>query len=337
MSGKLRAGDMIKSVEYTAGRSRSKVLSSKHISADPGANRLIMINEILGKPQHYPIELRVKRTRCPNLSIEPSCYRLSSGTLDLSDNILIRENRWDELTIGLNQLQLIDLSLNGDNVGRNGCAALATILAQKESSLRGLHLKNNDIDDDCIFNFIDALQNNTTLSTLNLDGNNGITSIGWQSLLNLICNETSISTTYQSNHTLCQLYTKTPEQVAGRTWQGRTWQRLRGMLAVNGAGKRLAPLSKIHYIHFKDNFGVQPLLNMNVKIMPRFIYWIANSDPKDKQRLGKLHHLLCNWNVKELFGFRSAESIWLRSRIAELEASVEKLKAENAAFSHCSI
>ena len=39
--------------------------------------------------------------------------------------------------------------------------------------------------------------------------------------------------------------------------------------------------------------------------------------------------MLRNWNIPTLFGFPSAESLRIGSRVADLESLVEQLKAEN--------
>ena len=102
------------------------------------------------------------------------------------------------------------------------------------------------------------------------------------------------------------------------------------MLSINR--KQKAALRKIRYAHFQgDSFDLQPFLDMDVKIMPALLVWLANNSSESCScRLGKMYYFIQNWDVPVLFGFPSAESIRIGSRMSELEALVKKLRSENA-------
>jgi len=68
--------------------------------------------------------------------------------------------------------------------------------------LEELHLGQNEIDDEGISILANALQTNTSLSLMNLHGNEEITIEGMKLLLKLINDISSIKATLQSNHTL---------------------------------------------------------------------------------------------------------------------------------------
>eukprot|EP00985_Skeletonema_marinoi_P034665 scaffold44506_cov131-Skeletonema_marinoi.AAC.2 len=102
------------------------------------------------------------------------------------------------------------LHLDGNNIkinadGRNG---LAKLLQGGHSTLKGLWLSNNMIDNEGVAILVDILRSNTTLTTLALEHNNDITYDGEMLLLKLVNNLSSIKATLQSNHTLTNLTMK---------------------------------------------------------------------------------------------------------------------------------
>ena len=75
------------------------------------------------------------------------------------------------------------------------------------ASLETLDLDENNINDDTLIDFTRALEHNKTLKSLFLYQNPDddwprITERGWEALSNLLCNKSSIMSTYNSNHTL---------------------------------------------------------------------------------------------------------------------------------------
>ena len=71
-----------------------------------------------------------------------------------------------------------------------------------------LDLRRNKIDDEGVAVLIDALQNNTSLKTLDLRNNDGISNQGRIMLLKLVNDISSIKATLQSNHTLRFIYVR---------------------------------------------------------------------------------------------------------------------------------
>jgi len=100
------------------------------------------------------------------------------------------------------------LMLNGNNIGTDGCRVLAKLLQEEDSTLAHLQLRGNKIDDEGVGILVDALQNNKSLGTLDLRGNDGISKQGQISLLKLVNDISCIKATLQSNHTLRYLNDK---------------------------------------------------------------------------------------------------------------------------------
>ena len=77
-----------------------------------------------------------------------------------------------------------------------------------DSTLTTLYLRNNEIDDEGVAILVDALQNNTKLTTLDLRENDGLSTQGQIMLLKLVNDISSIKSTLQSNHTLKFIHVK---------------------------------------------------------------------------------------------------------------------------------
>jgi len=106
------------------------------------------------------------------------------------------------------------LSLSFNSVNADGCRELAKLLQGREATLSTLWLNRNKIDDDGVEILVDALQNNTSLTTLGLVGNDDISDHGEMKLLKLVNDISSIKATLQSNHTLTNLHISQREFLA---------------------------------------------------------------------------------------------------------------------------
>eukprot|EP00985_Skeletonema_marinoi_P030917 scaffold34721_cov100-Skeletonema_marinoi.AAC.2 len=97
------------------------------------------------------------------------------------------------------------LRLNDNNINADGCQEIAKLLQGGGATLSTLWLQNNRIDDDGAGILADALRNNTSLTTLNLSENDGISKQGMTMLLKLVNDISSIKATLHSNHTLTSI------------------------------------------------------------------------------------------------------------------------------------
>ena len=76
--------------------------------------------------------------------------------------------------------QLTTLNIIGNNIGRNECTALSTLLRCTTTELKTLNLCNNLIDDEGVECIVNALANVNTLQELVLSSNRSITLNGWK-------------------------------------------------------------------------------------------------------------------------------------------------------------
>ena len=107
-----------------------------------------------------------------------------------------------EIDIGSIPPNLDILSLARNNINTDGCRELVKLLQCKHSTLTNLFLVASRIDDEGVAILVDALENNTSLTQLALQKNEGITVKGKALLLKLVNDVSSIAATLQSNHTL---------------------------------------------------------------------------------------------------------------------------------------
>ena len=312
--GKIRPGDIIAKVSYQDG--------SKEVWNAPVSHEELGL--LLRCPDRYPVELTLQHsagsTRQHTLH-DPLCAK---EKLDLSENMILQHIEWSTLLHRICNLHhLKELDLSNNNIGREACTAIASML-KNHSALNSLSLGNGHIDDTCISLLVDGLKHNKSLKSLNLSGNTGITQAGKNCILTLLCDKTTISSTYNSNHTLqTDMGFLLIDEVFLLSEIGQ-------MLSFNK--KQNAASRKIEYAHFQgDSFDLQPFLDMDVKIMPALLVWLANNSSESCScRLGKMYYFIRNWDVPVLFGFPSAESIRIGSRMSELDTLVKKLRLENA-------
>ena len=96
--------------------------------------------------------------------------------------------------------------ING--VSEAGWSAFSAVLRNPESALEIIDLSKNSINDEVMHSFSNALASNTKLKKFNIQGTFSITSNGFAAFTHLLCNSSSILTTYQSNHIIEELWKK---------------------------------------------------------------------------------------------------------------------------------
>ena len=324
----IRSGDIITKVEYQDGSNRKGFTNITEKKA---------LAKLLQSSKNYPIKLSSQHNEYTKpmkqgSGKKPENPLFMTNKLDLSENILQLNKNWGHLMNGLSQLHLLEnLDLSKNKLGRSGCEALATLLEKENSVLKCLSLVKTRMDDEGITIIVYALRNNKTLETLNLSKNKRITESGWKCILDLICDTTSINSTYLSNHTLKGLGDELPRlALTTNSSELRTILcRLTQMLSNNEFHSAIAARRKIWDTHFDIcTFDLQPFLDMDVKIMPHLLSWMT-SNTQDGHLCSKIYHFIHDWDVPVLFGFPSAESVRIGSRLTELELLVKKLRLEN--------
>ena len=93
------------------------------------------------------------------------------------------------------------LNLDGTDINDVACETLQTLLQHESYSVKKLSLNRNNITSKGLLVLLNGLKNNKHLQVLSLLRNN-IHKQEWGHILTLICDESTIDSTYFSNHTL---------------------------------------------------------------------------------------------------------------------------------------
>ena len=99
-------------------------------------------------------------------------------------------------------VNLKTLHLEYNRINSSGCHGIAKLLREGDNTLEELFLCDNLINDEGVVILIVALKTNTTLKMLGLRGNSGISNNGYNRMLELVNDVSSIKATLHSNHTL---------------------------------------------------------------------------------------------------------------------------------------
>ena len=275
---------------------------------------------LLRKPGSFPLTLTLQRETLMqpwNISLH------TESRLDLNDNMFVKDgNNWARISQGLAQMRNVTtLFLGGNNIGREGCEIVASLLTRDDMLLTTLYLGRNSLDDECMRILAEALRRNDRLSYLGLSDNEAITESGWEHALKLVCDTSSAEGTFRSNHTLRIV----PDD--------KVDTELARLIGINGELTRsISPgRQKVWKVHFDGRrFDLQELLQMDARLMPRVLGWFACDDNcnSPRMRFEKLYRVVRSWNIPELFGFPSPERVRMGSRVADLESSVKRLRAE---------
>ena len=194
---------------------------------------------------------------------------------------------------------LEELYLRGNmSVTSTGWQALASLAeGNPNSALRAIDISGSTtFDDDAVFAWVDALQRNTKLDSLTISSRGitsswGITSKGWSAFQNLVCNETSVDTIYDSNHTLSlktqpNYWFGAPREVGSllQTCEGFKVSSSFSRLSVTSKNycksdkvQRKIGLQKVINFYFKHgNSHMQELMEMDLNVLVFAIGSIAS-------------------------------------------------------------
>lgn len=167
---------------------------------------------------------------------------------------------------------LTKLGLGDNRIGRSGCTVLADLLQDPQCTLKTLDLYANQLDNDCILAIATSLANNTSLETLNIEENFGITNDNWwEAFSEVLCNSSSVYNTYSSNHTLsCISYNEDEYN-----------EKLEYYLDLNGnSDKKEVATLKILRNH--KHFDMKPFFASDLKFFPVVLSWFEAAKEYDE-------------------------------------------------------
>ena len=168
-------------------------------------------------------------------------------------------------------LNMIDL-LENPSITTKGWQRFATILEAPNSTLSSIDITRNNIDHEAAASFASALANNHTFLQLHLR-DNPITDDWWQAFLKLLCDTSSVNSTFLSNHTLLGM--------GGiREDARRVMQPLLDLNARND--KKEVAVIKILQNH--EDFDMLPFFEWEFKYLPLVLNWLERASECEMPR-----------------------------------------------------
>ena len=175
-----------------------------------------------------------------------------------------------------------------------GWLGLSRLFGSNLSNLREFDISDNGIDDDTIISFINELsQNENSLlkrfiirveegylgSDPPIDPANDI----WDSIMNLLCNTSSVDATYFSNHALCSLGGFVVEELDEYSddddsdiFEFEMPLKVYDLLEMNeDDDKKQVARKKIIKHHFSGDFNLNALIGSDQKLLPHKISWFG--------------------------------------------------------------
>ena len=168
--------------------------------------------------------------------------------------------------------QLDELTFYDNNIGNGGCDAIATLLIDPNCNLHTLDLWGVNITDEGAIIIANSLVNNTQLQELDLRSNaiGAIDQSVEDAFSRVLCNTSSINSTFLSNHTLEKLFLVDIPDENG--------QRLASLLIMNEeTNKRHVAIKKILKHH--PNIDMDPMFEwdaegeQSLKALPYVLDW----------------------------------------------------------------
>lgn len=158
-------------------------------------------------------------------------------------------------------------------------AFAAAVLQNPDSALETLDLGSNSIDYDSLVSFANSLMHNSKLKELFLDEEEDMIEItNWDALSHVLCNESSgIMGTFRSNHTLQRVFN--PDNAIDSCAESLLPSILSTLLQLNREHTKVeAARRKILKVHFSGDFNMEPFIDMNMKVVPHAIAWMAKDE-----------------------------------------------------------
>ena len=188
-----------------------------------------------------------------------SCTKLK--TLNL-DNNGINDEGIDALVPALKKcshLEILKLDIN-TSISTKGWQMLASILNAPNSNLTNLSIRNN-IDDQAAAAFANALVNNSTLRVVYLGPHSSVTYKGRKAFSKMLCDTSSVNSTFLSNHTLQYITSSTD---------------LTPLFTLNKRDDK-KEVAVIKILQHHNDINMTPFFEWEFKVLPLMIDWLKRA------------------------------------------------------------
>ncbi|KAL7459867.1 hypothetical protein ACHAWC_011873 [Mediolabrus comicus] len=174
---------------------------------------------------------------------------------------------------------LKQLCLTGNSsITSSGLRILTSLMSTPNCQLEQLWLYHMNIGDEGAAVLTDGLVKNKTLRKLWFNPTTcGITSTGWEGFNTMLCDTSSINTTFLSNHTLQLIgkhysnYSSADDQIPREI---RRHLRMHNKLANSSPSK----IAKLKILQQHKNMRMDPFLEKNLMFLPLIVAWFQGSE-----------------------------------------------------------
>ncbi len=163
-----------------------------------------------------------------------------------------------------NCVNLKELSLsNNRTITASGLRSLSTLLQSERCFLTDISLRDIPFGDDGAVALADALKGNKSTKQLYFFPESArVTSVGWSAFSKLLCDTSSVSSTYLSNHSL---------ETLGKWDNGGAPSDVKALLELNRLPAEHVAIHKI--LKSNSEIALEPFLEWRLKLMPLVVSW----------------------------------------------------------------
>eukprot|EP00984_Skeletonema_dohrnii_P034230 scaffold33508_cov96-Skeletonema_dohrnii-CCMP3373.AAC.6 len=180
--------------------------------------------------------------------------------LDLDKNP-IDDQGLQELVAGITNAKLEELWLSDTLITGAGLRYLSTYFQSESFCLRTLDLTHIDFGDEGAMVLADGLRGNQSLKNLYfIPDESGITDVGWAAFSKLLCDPSSINSTYHSNHNIERIGENTPLNISQYLELNRNPH---------------PAMNKILKSH--PDLDMEPLFQWKLKLLPVVVDWFESA------------------------------------------------------------
>ena len=265
---------------------------------------------------------RLHKNGCVALATLLRCSASELGNLFITHNE-INDDGIDVLIPALKNCSCLhELWISHNpSITTRGWQSLASILESPNYNLEVLYIPQNNVDDEAVVSFANALTNNHTLHSLCLDNNPSITAVGWEALSKLLCNTSSVNETFLSNHTL--------RNVASRA-NANANEIIGPLLELNRRDDK-NEIATIKILQSHDDFDMLPFFEWEFKVLPMVLRWLERAS--DCEMPDNFEPNIERRNLSTIFQFvRGMPLLYvetrLRKELEDIKALVSQIEEE---------
>jgi len=267
---------------------------------------------------------QLQKNGCKALSnlLKYSCTEFEHLNLDNNE---MDDEGIDALVPALKKSSNLRKLMMNDNpsITTKGWRHLASILEAPNSKLNELYIMgnnigmaSNNIKDEVVASFASSLVNNRSFLSMGIyDNNETITEKGWRSLLNLLCDTSSVNSTFLSNHKLAYV-------------TGSTDASLKPLLILN-CRRDKKEVAMIKILKHHNDFDMTPFFEWEFKVLPLMIGWFERAStiemPRDYEAKASLEANIGRKKLSSIYQFvRGMPDMYVETRLRQ---ELEEIKA----------